>query len=496
MSFIRAVALSMIVMLPALSSRAQEMLGMTLGNYAGLSSLQFNPSALHNSRSYLEIQLFSMDIALQNNYLYLRKSDYRFSNFFNTSYNWPSHHEDYGTEVRNLYHYSDKRDKNVFIQARINGPGAMLIRGHHAFALSTALRNVGSLSGIPYDLANFMYLGLNYRPQQNINYNDKGPMRGSGMSWAEIGLSYSYTFDARGFDVLSAGITVKRLLGIGGMFVNVRKLDYTVLNDSTVDIRNLDADIGLALPVDYHANTVNTSPLFKGGGFGADLGVTYTRLTRYHQDVYYNSLCAQPYEDYVYRIGVALIDIGGVRFNKNATRMRIDNRSSYWEHVPDMTFISTGQLLDTISYKFYGDTASAYTGNSFVLWLPSALSVQFDYHLHRKWYVNACLVYGFPLSGGSIPRPAELAVTPRYETGWFEASMPVSLYNWQLARLGLAIRIYGITIGTDKIGGFFHVNDFTGLDFYISLKMFFEKGNCRIKGPVHCGNDKPLKLKF
>jgi hypothetical protein len=479
--------LPVLLLIPGFSADAQYMLGTTLGNYAGVNSIQLNPSALHNSKSYLDIQLLGMDVFVQNNYLYMQKSDYRFSNFFKSGYEWPTHQEDYGPEVRNFYHYTNHRYKNAFVQNRINGPGAMLIFGKHAVALTTAVRTAVSANRLPYELANFIYLGLNYTPQQNINYHDFGPIRVSGMSWGEIGLSYSNVLYARGFNVLSAGITVKRLMGLGGMYLNAKDLDYTVLNDSTVDIKNLDAQIGLAIPVDYNTNTALTKPLFKGGGFGVDVGVTYTRLLHHHQEQYYNSLCAQPYEDYLYRVGVALVDIGGINFTNNATLMKIDNRGSYWQNLPSMKFTSIQQLLDTISYKFYGNSTSAFAADHFTLWLPSALSAQFDYHLSDFWYVNASLIYGFPLGRGGMVRPAELAITPRYESGWFEVNMPVSLYNWQLARIGMSVRIYGITVGTEKIGGFLHVSDFTGLDFYMSLKWSFDKGNCRIKGPVHCG---------
>ena len=472
------------------------MLGTTLGNYAGVNGIQLNPSALLNSKSYLDIQLVGLDVFAQNNYLYMPKSDYRFSNFFKAGYQWPMHQEDYGTEQRVFYHYPNLIDKNAFVQTRIDGPGAMLIWGHHAFALTTAVRTVVSLDNVPHDLANFIYLGLNYRPQQNLNYVDNGPIRGSGMAWAEIGLSYGYTFYSRGFNVISAGISVRRLLGLGGVYTNVKQIDYSVPNDSTINVKNMDAEIGFALPVDYNTNSPTTSPLFKGGGFGVDLGVTYTRLTRYHQNEYFNSLCAQPYEDYLYRVGVALIDIEAIRFNNNAGKMIIDNRSANWQNLTNMHFGSIHQFLDTLSYKFYGDTLSAWAGDKFTLWLPSALSVQFDYHIQDAWYVNASLIYGFPLAKATMIRPAELSITPRYETRWLEASMPVSFYNWQLARIGLALRIYGFTIGTDKLGGFFHLNDFTGLDFYMSVKLFFNKGNCRNKGPEHCGSIEPKKIKY
>jgi len=292
------------------SASAQEMLGTTLGNYAGVNSLQLNPSALHNSKTYLDIQFLGVDAFLENNALYMLRSDYRFANFFKAGYEWPMHPEGYGTEQRTFYTYDNTRSKSAFISERVNGPGAMLIWGPHAFALTTGFRSVVSAHNVPYELANFAYLGLNYRPQQNINYVDKSPFRVAGMAWGEIGLSYAYTFYARGFDVVSAGITVKRLLGVSGVYTNVRQIDYTVLNDSTIDVKNLDAEMGVSIPVNYNVNTANLNPLIKGGGVGFDVGVTYQRLARYHQNQYFNSLCAQPYEDYIYRIGVAFIDIG------------------------------------------------------------------------------------------------------------------------------------------------------------------------------------------
>lgn len=468
---------------------SQEMWGTALGNYAGTGGVRLNPSAMHHSKSYLDVQLLGLGFFLQNNYLYLSKEDYRFTNFFKGGYEWPSHQEDYGVEERIFYRYPSRFHKNAFIQNRIDGPGAMLVWDRHAVALTTALRSVSSMTHIPDDLANFIYLGLNYIPQQDIRYTDYGPIRASAMSWGEIGLSYSYIVHARGFHRLAAGITLRRLLGLGGAYVHASYLQYVVPDDSTIDIRNLDATLGVALPLDYNDNTALTSPLFKGGGFGLDAGVTYTRLARWHQEEYYGSLCARPYEDYHWRLGLAFIDIGGIRFRNNAVKMRIDNRPSYWEDVNSLNITSVGQLLDTISYKFYGDNTSAYAGDRFTLWLPTALSMQFDYHLRPNIYLNASLVQGIPMARGAIVRPSELTVTPRYESRWFEAGLPVSLYNWQLLRIGLEVRILGLTLGTEKLGGFFHMSDFTGLDFYASLKFFLDRGSCRAKGPVHCGAD-------
>ena len=299
----RVKTLLTVFLLLQVAAAAQEMPGTTLGNYAGVNSLQLNPSALHNSKSHIDIQVAGLDLFLQNNALFISKSEYRFVNFFKSGYQWPTHIE-FGVEERTFYRYDNALDKSAFIQERYAGPGAMLIRDEHAFALTTGIRTVLSLENVPYDVANFAYLGLGFTPQQDINYIHNKPFTVSAMAWGEIGLSYANAFYAHGFNRLSAGITVKGLLGLGGMYLNAARLDYVIPDDSTININNLEAVMGFALPVDYNTNQPDLQPIFKGAGIGFDVGFTYQRLSRFHQDDNYSLQCAKPYEDYLYRIGL------------------------------------------------------------------------------------------------------------------------------------------------------------------------------------------------
>ena len=465
----------------------QTMLGTSLGNYSGINGIQLNPSALLNSKSYIDIQLLGAVVFLDNNALYISRKDYGFTRFFTPGYRLPSHKESFGTGDRYLYLYNTTRSKNAFQNLRITGPGAMLIWKHHGFAISTSLRSVVSLKHIPYEVVNFSYLGLNYRPQQKINYSDNGPFGGTEMSWGEIGLTYVYTFYANGVNKISAGITVKGLFGIGGLYMNVDNIDYTVLNDTTMAVRNLNAQVGIAMPFNYSTNAPNFTKIFKGTGFGTDIGITYTHISPHHQFQYFSTACSQKYENYIYRIGVALLDIGAIRFSHNTLNMSIDNRDSYWEHLKSFDYKNIRQFLDTVSIKFYHNTTSIYSGTSFLIWLPAALSVQFDYHLNNNWYLNAGFLYGLSLGRQAIVTPSVISVTPRYESAWFEASLPVSLYDFTWPRVGIAMRFYGFTLGTDNLGGFFNFNNFTGIDFYFGIKYFINAGKCRsIELPLNC----------
>jgi len=456
----------------------QEMFGSTLGNYSGVNGLQLNPSSMAESKAYLDINLLASDVFVQNNFLYLDKNEYRLINFFKSGVALPSHREQYGTELRNFYTYNNENKRDLYLQLRINGPGAMLVYGNHAFAISTGVRSVISAKNVPYEIANFAYLGLNYLPQQNINYKDNRPFKAGELTWAEIGISYAYTFYARNLKKITAGITIRRLFGYSGFYLKGNRTDYIVPNDSTISVSNFNGQVGYSLPVDYDKNGVWNDKLITGHGFSGDIGVTYTRLSEIYSEDYFTTLCSQQYNDYLYRLGIALIDIGAIRFNTHAEKYSFDDQSSYWSDVDIIHFRSIHQLMDTISYKFYGDNKASYRGSSFIMWLPSALSIQFDYHYSRNWYVNASLIYGFDLSPASVSRPSEIAITPRYENRDFEASLPVSLYDWDKLRIGLALRYYYVTIGTEKLGQFFRISNFTGLDLYVALHFFIDKGNC------------------
>ena len=477
-SGVRFVFLLLIFTLLSRTADSQEMLGTTLGNYSGVNGLQLNPSSMLGSKPYLDINLLSMDVFLQNNFLYMAKQEYRITNFFKAGLELPSHPEQYGTEIRNFYIYDNQNLRNVYTQLRINGPGAMLVLGKHAFAITTGARVVVSGKRVPYEVANWAYLGLNYIPQQNINYQDNRPFKAGELAWAEIGLSYAYTLHVRGRDKLTAGISIHRLFGYSAFYLKANQADYVVPNDSTISIHNMNAQYGYSLPVNYDHNGLWNDKLFTGHGFSGDIGVTYTRLSQAYSEDFYSSLCSQQYNDYKYRLGVALIDVGAIRFNTHAETYSIDDKSSYWDNVNALGYKNIHQFMDTISYQFYGNNTAAYRGSSFYMWLPSALSVQFDYHYAKNWYVNTSFIYGFDLSPYSVSRPAEIAITPRYESRGFQADLPVSLYDWNKLRIGLALRYYYFTIGTEKLGQFFRISNFTGMDMYFAFNFFIDKGDC------------------
>jgi hypothetical protein len=365
----------------------------------------------------------------------------------------------------------------------------MLAHGRHAFAFHTGVKVLTSLTNFPYHIANFAYFGLDYEKQHNINYRSKELMVAS-LSFGEIGISYAYAFRKFNMEDWSAGITVRRLFGIAGAYLNAEDLNYTTVNDSTIDVKNINGQFGFSIPLDYTNNDFpDAGSTIKGGGFGFDIGVTYQKKIMTYQSGRFSKLCSQRYIDYIYKIGISLLDIGYVRFNENAQVHSYDDVSRYWYNADTVNFYSMNQLMQSFSQVFYNDPQASYRGDRITVYLPAAFSLQMDYKLYQNWYLGGVFIHSLPVFDNHVVRPTQVMVAARYETPSFEASIPVSLYQWRYPRLGFSVRYHFLTLGTDNLASLLGFTDFTGLDFYASIKVNFRKGKCPGRGrEAECPN--------
>lgn len=466
--------------------RAQELWGITTSNYAGSTGALLNPSSISTSKLYLDINVVSADFFFENNYLFIHKQDYNLFSYLTTNPEFPK----YGPDELPFDHYWDKNRKYIYSSQMVKGPSMMLAYGRHAFALHTGARVLVSAHGIPYDIANFGYYGMDYTEQQNINYMSRNFGTATTIL-GEVGLTYSYSFRKISMEDWSAGITVKRLFSPGGGYMQASDANYIVMNDSTIDIKNLNAEVGYSLPLDYDNNDFpDNGPLIKGGGFGFDIGFTYQYKTLSYQKKRVRRLCSQRYIDYYYKIGVSLLDVGFVNYKTNAQLHNFTDVSKYWINIDTLNYYNINELTRTLSDVFYNDPNASYSGNKIKVFLPTALSIQADYRITRNWYAGAVLIQPVRMGNSFIRRPAQVALIPRYESAIFEFSVPMSLYDYRYPRMGASVRYRIFTIGTDDILALAGMVNFTGLDFYFGIKFNFRKGFCgRYRHNMPCENE-------
>ncbi len=440
---------------------AQERVGLANSNYAGTTGMPLNPSSMVDSKAWLDINLIGADVFAWNNFAYLSKGDY---------YVWDDVFS--GNLPTSRYRLNGK-ERHAAANIRVDGPGFTLSQGKNAFGFHTAGRVFVSAEDLTEPTAVFIREGLDHLPQRQIDYSQQN-MGMFATAWAEVGLSYGRIVYQRGRDMINVGITAKYLMGIGHMSVFLDDIEHQVANEEDWAISNVTGQYAI------------TQPGFANGhGFGVDVGVTFKRMLEEVDDYAPHTTksdCGTI--DYRYRIGVSLLDLGGISFNRNSLIRTFNNSTTTWNNYPDAEVNGIGDIDQLIASQFASDAGTMTTGVRYGTAIPSAVSVQFDYNLGKNFYANATWVQGFKLAKRTAGiRRSLIAITPRYETKWFEASLPVSLYDYRSPQVGLALRFYIITIGSDNLLPFIIPMDIYSANIYASVKItLFKNPMCGIAG--------------
>lgn len=443
-------------------SHGQEMFGISNSNFSGNMGMGLNPSLFVGSPYHHEWNIISLDAFFDNDYIYVEDDAQLLRKLVRGK---PVSSDD-------LKDYYDGEPKNGYSSVFVRGPSYIKNGEKFSWGFHTALRSVASASDFPVDILKFFKEDLDYTPQQNIDFNG-GDYESVSLVWAELGGTIGkkiYEKRRMGdMDELNAAVTLKFLAGFESAFIKVNELDYRVPSGDVIAVNNLNGEYGHAVD-DGESDGVDFEDHFKirGIGGGVDLGMTY-----YKGKVPGAGDCNETAEirkKYKYRIGVSVIDLGMINFNKETRTFGYDNESATFQGLDSIDFNTIFDIDSLISQTFYGDPRAARTGEKYKAFLPSALSVQFDYCVMPSVYVNATLVQPLGFGEYAPSRPAQISFTPRYEKRKFEIAMPLTMYRYEHAHLGLAVRYGVVVLGTDRLGSYTGLWDITGYDIFFGLK--------------------------
>lgn len=437
---------------------AQEQLGMRLERYAGIYSAGVNPANTAFTPHNWEVSLFNADLFLENSYAFLRNTSLqnalrntdKIVSLADTSAENPPARDaifqDFADGSRNMHFVT---------QIRVAGPSFSFRFGEkNVVGLTTAFRTNLSAYRIPEILA---YRTISDLPRnQAINIPPAGI---SGMVWGEIGLHYS-RLEEIGDVQMAWGVSPKLLLGYEGFYTRAQsKFDYTQQNGDTTIFGSANWDYALTT-ANLTDNADEVALKKQGSGFGLDLGVSWAMPAGDEE------------EGYAWRAGVSLVDLGFIRFKNTAQRHHIEFDTLL--SISGTQFPSRDNaedILRDVSRAFLGDSAASLQKNAFGMGMPAAFSAQIDVRIAPMFYVNSLLVQRLPLTKFSVKRPSTLAVVPRFEHRWFSVSLPLVVDDWRTFRMGAALRLAWLYVGTDNLGSFRTKDRLSGTDFYIGFKI-------------------------
>jgi hypothetical protein len=440
---------------------AQQQLGLRLERASGQYGAVLNPAQIAFMPHAWEVSLLQADVFFANRYGFLKNSSVfealRRRDRIVVAGESPGENPP-PADALVLDFYRTGGGLYAAGQARIAGPGVAFRFGEsHVLGLTLAVRSGFSTYRVPE--------ALRYDRLEDPEAFEAVdvPAFGAGLlAWGEVAVPYSRLF-ADGDVVWALGVTPKLLLGLEGAFARAdAQFQYTPERGDTVAFA--DARWQYALTTGNAAVVEGNGafrPRVNGLGAAVDLGVAWSMPAG----------DGDAETDYAWKLGVSLLDLGVIRFRREAERhaLRFDT----------VIDVSSAQFptddLDALiaegSRAFLGTAESSRQGRAFTAVLPTALSVQLDYRVRPSLYVGGVVVQRLPLGAFGLRRPNTLAVVPRFERRWWSVSVPVVLEEWRALRLGLAARLGYLTLGTDNLLSFVGQPRLTGSDFYVGLKI-------------------------
>jgi hypothetical protein len=457
---------------------AQERLGISNSVYAGINGVWINPSNIAGSPFKIDINIVTAHTFIDNNYDYLYKANLpvllkNYKSVIN-SYNEYNVSHAFMSKIM-VYDKYNSADKNVYQSLLLQGPSVLLSYKDWGFAFITGFRQGLSAINVAPKLAKVAFEGMTYHTLSR-QYIDIPDFRINSAAWMELGLSAARIIKLKKDKILKAGITFKYLLGFSGAYIHNKSSVIYYPNDNDMDFYFVNADYGHAIPP--------SKPEIVGSGQSVDLGITFMKffvpkLKEFHQYYYKegegcrNDCNPNPWLLYKWKLGFSLLDIGYIRFNRDAKTYVFTDASSAWYNFAHWSPGSLDNFDRDLNAHFSPASSLRPQASSFISLMPMAACATYDLQLLTSgFYLNSTIIQRLPhFNTPGIDRENSLSLTPHYDYTHFGAALPFILYQYKYPRIGLCFRFgNNLIIGTDKLGCFLN-NKLTGMDLYFSLKI-------------------------
>lgn len=454
------------------SVSGQNFLGVAPSPYGGTQSLYLNPAFAVDSKYGFYLNIGSGNAHLNNDY-FRYQAPYsllslmlkRVPDQYRLAAGAVLFRPEYLGETAN------GKPKSATAWTDLRGPSLLVRLGQGAaIGLTTRLRATAQVNNASESLLSVVRAGLEDQRFYNIP-NRANQFTVNTNTYAEIGLTLAGAIIQNETQQLSIGVTVKRLQGITAGFLRNNGFSYRVLPDSALtgdyylQVDQLNAELGYTTYLQDRGRSVTLRQLFDGNnpgrGWGADIGFSYQLKS------------ADDPNNYALRIGIALTDVGAIRYRDDRYVQR------YSVNTVDKRFTSTdfnevtgSEDIASVVRDKLGLTETINAGQ-FTSGLPTALSINADVAIGRNLYLTGTVLQDIrPKDAIAIRQPSLISVTPRLETSALGVAVPLTIINNSFVA-GASFRLGPVFLGTDNLFGMIGSNSNKlrprGADIYAGL---------------------------
>lgn len=481
-------------------SNAQDFLGFNSSNYAGVSGIDLQPASIVDNRMKVDISLFGLNAQVYNNYIGLDPAALKRSSggIFNGVY--PAF-DDTSFQDKYLSERYDDKLKTVYSSMQLQLPSVMVqLSRKAAFAFTWRVRNYVNVDGVEKQLARLIYNELDY-PTLWVDQLKNEKFSIQQMTWAEYGATYGRVLVDDGEHFLKGALRFKVLQGLAAAYMFVEDLNYQFTTDSTLSLFHSDVNYGHSTNYEFGDNKFKYK-FISNFSVGFDLGIVYEWRPKHAEFKYEmdgeKDLGRRDQNKYKLRIGLSVLDIGGLKFKKGDLSNDFTADVSYW-NIDNLQFgdsIPIAAFDDTLRNRF-GQNSSEKT---FFMDLPTAISAQVDYHIWKDFYINHTTYFAFQFkkNANKVHDITTFSITPRYDHKWFGVFVPVSYNLSGNFQIGTGLRLGPVIFGTTNLGPLLSAlngsgkKDLYGVDFHAVVKIPIPYGKPKDKDEDKVSDKKDL----
>lgn len=479
-----------------LTTRSQDFLGFANSNYAGITGALINPANLADNRMKVDISLAGINFMAGNNLVGVRRSKLNYggrltdpNSLFLKDKSWEDTKNTSPTYYRNNFIFNEStKPLSVIVSNRIAMPSFMIsLNRKNSIGFTWNVRTIVNVDGIGPELARLTYEEFKY-PTLWVKDFKNPYLSVQMMAWADYGLSYARIIKEDGKHFFKAGATVKLLQGLGSAYTFIKDLNYKFFTDTSISLLNSNVNYGHSSNFDVRNQDDIKYKFESFPGVGFDFGGVYEYRPDYEKHKYdmdgETGLWRKDENKYKLKVGLSVIDIGSIKFNKGSTSNDFRADIGFWNLKP--VEVNSIGGFDSLMKNFFIQTSNETT---YRMALPTTINTTVDYHIWKPFYVNLTASYGVPYKkrATKVHELSNLSITPRFDHKWFGVAIPIS-YNSMYARTatpvnaGVMLRLGPLVLGTNSMLNLI-AQDRTiyGADFYTLLKVPIPYGRIRDK---------------
>jgi len=459
----------------AKSATAQDIPGFDNSNYAGISGVFLQPACIADMRYQLDVTLVGVGFSFNNNAIGANTASLLNGTLFSTN----------GDFRKNYNEVTTSNNKSVGLNESVQLPSAAYsINKDISVGFSIRQRGMLNVDQMTPAIAHLAYTGLDNNDPQNKGYYNGPPLKGDGFNinellWMEYALHYAQVIKDDGPIFFKVGGSLKLENGAESAYLYADNLTYHWKNSDTLSLFASHISYGQSESARELFNTKSLPAYLASvasSSVAVDLGAVFEWRPDYQKYTFKgvdNKI--KPRRDqnkYKLRVGVSILDIGSIPFTKGTKIYDYVADTTNW-NVHNIKFGSNPvKSMDSLVNKVFPKAANG-NKNTFIYSLPTTLSFQIDYNILSNLYINftSYSALSSPNYPSQVSNVSYYSITPRWDSKWFGAFLPLAINQYGQATLGAAFRVGPLIIGSSQIFSFLLSQYTYGMDFYMSIKV-------------------------